>query len=595
MSGRVVGTLRHIPGKPKTDSAAAVMSQWEITAEPDIMIRLKRIMPAIRTTRAAAIYLSDTESTGRELEWILSRWNFEMTPKDRAHLQRRADADREREQSVEAILAGTANVTARQGWLTSQIPLRDCQRVAADLARTSTSLLLGDQLGGGKSATALAILEDPSARPALAVIKTGLGGQWLRELEKFYPQLNGYELRTTKADEEFPKLCGPDGEIAYDLILVNYAKLAAYRHHLAGKVRSVIFDEAHELRRPDSKRYEAAAHIASEANVRLGLTATPVWNFGGEIFSVMDALNQGCLGQRSEFIREWCGGSSPSSGSGTMSKVSVDNAEGLRAHLKSRGLFLRRTLEEMGIRVPGALPIEHVVPSDTAKYQQLSGNAVEMAKLILSQDASNAEKWRTAAELDWRLRQATGIAKAPYVGEFVRMLLDSQEKVLLFGWHRAVYDLWVDQLKEFKPVLYTGSESGAAKARSIEEFTNGDSRVLIISLRAGAGIDGLQHVCSTLVFGELDWSPGVHAQCVGRLDRIGQANQVLAYYCVSTDGSDPVILDTLNVKAMEAKRLTGTADLFGTQPEELGRSQTRQLANAVLQRAGVSIPVARVA
>ncbi|WP_396908064.1 hypothetical protein [Mycolicibacterium sp.] len=226
MSHRVVGTLRHIPGKPKTDSAPAVMSQWEITADPDIMIRLKRIIPAIRSTRAAAIYLSDTESTGRELEWILSRWNFEMTPQDRAHLQRRADADREREQSVAGILSGTANVTARQGWLTSQIPLRDCQRVAADLARTSTSLLLGDQLGGGKSATALALLEDPSARPALAVIRTGMGGQWLRELEKFYPQLNGYELRTTKADEEFPKLCGPDGEIAYDLILVNYAKLA---------------------------------------------------------------------------------------------------------------------------------------------------------------------------------------------------------------------------------------------------------------------------------------------------------------------------------------------------------------------------------
>lgn len=148
----------------------------------------------------------------------------------------------------------------------------------------------------------------------------------------------------------------------------------------------------------------------------------------------------------------------------------------------------------------------------------------------------------------------------------------------------------MERLKAFNPVLYTGTESSAAKARSVDAFVNGDSRVLIMSLRSGAGLDGLQRIASTLVFGELDWSPGVHRQCIGRLDRDGQLHKVLAYFCVSNEGSDPVMLDTLNIKAIEAKRLTGAANVVGAQPTEASRTQTKQLAAAILQRAGQRPP-----
>src|SRR5579884_3848269 len=43
-----------------------------------------------------------------------------------------------------------------------------------------------------------------------------------------------------------------------------------------------------------------------------------------------------------------------------------------------------------------------------------------------------------------------------------------------------------------------------------------------MSLRSGAGLDGLQEDCTVGVFGELDWSPEQHRQCIGRLDRDGQ-------------------------------------------------------------------------
>lgn len=70
---------------------------------------------------------------------------------------------------------------------------------------------------------------------------------------------------------------------------------------------------------------------------------------------------------------------------------------------------------------------------------------------------------------------------------------------------------------------------------------------MLMSLRSGVGLDGIQKRCSTIVFGELDWSPGIHRQCAGRLDREGQQRQVMAIYLCSESGSDPLIIDLLRL------------------------------------------------
>src|SRR3546814_3105109 len=79
------------------------------------------------------------------------------------------------------------------------------------------------------------------------------------------------------------------------------------------------------------------------------------------------------------------------------------------------------------------------------------------------------EKMNAAGEFDALMRQATGVAKAPFVAEYVRLLCESGEKVVLFGWHREVYAIWQEKLKDLKPVLYTGSESESQKDARSEE------------------------------------------------------------------------------------------------------------------------------
>ena len=579
MTARAVGRYRWLPA-----------GLWEVEAGTDVMIRIKRIFPRVAATTRGTVTLTSTLEVARDLEWLIDRWPMTASPHDRRRLRTMAGEHRRAESAVQHVLSGGSfDVAGGPGWVSPSMPLRDYQRTARDLVWATGGVLVADELGMGKTFTSLALLEQPQARPALAVTLTGtMPRQWRRQLKTFYPDLTSVEVRTGPIHSVQRR-----GRTA-DLIVMNYAKLAKWQHHLKGVVRTVIFDEVQELRREESERYKAAATIAGAATYRVGLSGTPIYNYGGEIHNVIDVLRPGALGSRQEFAREWC------HTSGMDTKTRVHDPVALRSHLISQGLLLYRTLDEAGIEVPEVIPIEQSVPSDPKVLSEIEGNAVALARLILDQSANPRQRWTAAGRFDWIMRQHTGIAKAPLVADFVDLLLQSEQRVLLLGWHHACHDIWAERLRRHNPSLYTGRETNRQKERSLADFIAGRSRVLIMSLRSGAGIDGLQDVLSTLVFGELDWSPAPHKQAIGRAKRPGQTKRVRAYFCTTDEGSDPIMLETLDVKSMQSVGLIeGRGDSAAqTVPEAMTPEryeQIRRLASRFLERADRGLTARRSA
>ena len=121
-------------------------------------------------------------------------------------------------------------------------------------------------------------------------------------------------------------------------------------------------------------------------------------------------------------------------------------------------------------------------------------------------------------------RQATGIAKAPYVCACVRALLEAGERVLLFAHHHAVMDIYRRELKRAHPVFITGRESESEKDAAVRAFMDGETALCCISLRSASGLNLQKATC--VVFGELDWSPAVHSQAEDRAHRIGQRDSL---------------------------------------------------------------------
>jgi ribosomal protein S30 len=512
--------------------------KWVIDATPPVTMKLKRHFPRIKANRKGAVYLTATPEVSRDLEWFFGRYPLEMDARCEQLLTEEANRHIEDELAAQEILGG-GKLERAFAWEAPPETHPD-QLQSADLALLSGSLLIADDIAMGKTLTGLLTTRDPELLPALVVCQTHLPRQWLKQLEKWTP-LKGHIAKKGTPYQIAKHM--PDGR-SPDVLILPYSKLAGWAKALAGLIRVIIFDEVQELRRSGTQKHDAAGLIADNALVKVGLTATPIYNYGEEVYNIYSVLAPDALGSREEFIREW--------GVEYGSHVGVKEPGELAAYLTEERLMIRHTWEDRGISKDKPAKVPHSIESDEDVLEDLTKEAVAMAELLVSREASREELFQMSGDFDWKLRQATGIAKAPYVAEFVKLLLETGEQVTLFGWHHAVYDIWLEKLKKFNPVKYTGGETANQKAAAEEAFLSGESKVLLMSLRSGAGLDGLQQCCHIGVFGELDWSPQMHDQCLGRFDRPGQTERPIGYFLVSENGTDPLMSEILNLKRMQS-------------------------------------------
>jgi hypothetical protein len=178
--------------------------------------------------------------------------------------------------------------------------------------------------------------------------------------------------------------------------------------------------------------------------------------------------------------------------------------------------------------------------------------------------------------------------------------VESGEKVVLYGHHRDVFAIWMKQLSQYHPVMYTGSETLAQKQQAMISFAGappgsnsdlyvgGPSQVFIIANRAGAGLDGLQFVARVAIIGEFDWSAGILEQNIGRLDREGQKGTVLPYLMMSDTISDHKLAEVNGVKRQQ---ITGVRDLKAAFVEKLQTDpgHIRSMAKLYLESRGLSV------
>ena len=403
---------------------------------------------------------------------------------------------------------------------------------------------------------------DERVRPACVVVQTHLPKQWQEQIDKF-TDLKVHLVKGTRPYQLPPA----------DVYVMKYSCVAGWVDTFAtGIFKSVVFDEIQELRKPESQKYQAAAELARNVEYVLGLSATPIYNYGDEAFSIFNVMKEGCIGDRQDFLREWANGYGRE----------IKDPKALGAYLRENHLFLRRTKQDVKSALQPVNKIVHQVGFDEDAVAKVESIARQLALKVTT--GSFIERGRAARELDLLMRQSTGVSKAKYVAEYVKILLENKEPVLLAGWHRDVYEIWEKEFKDYNPVMYTGSESPNQKEKAKQAFINGESDLMIISLRSGIGLDGLQHRCSIVVFGELDWSPAVHEQVIGRLYRDGQKNQVMAIFLVSDSGSDPLMVDLLGLKASQANDIINP---FSPVSEQFSDdSRIKMLAERLLSQKG---------
>jgi superfamily II DNA or RNA helicase len=544
--------------------------RWVIPeAEPHVVIKLKQIFPKIPKADPPPYSFPATPETAADLDWFMNRYPLAASPHDLAMLRLERREYEKAANEVARILSGDYLPPALPG-VAEGFALRPYQHQAIEMLRAVGGLLLGDEVGLGKTYIAAGACLIPGALPATVVCHAHLQKQWCEVIEKF-TNLRAHAIKVTK-----PYALPP-----CDVRVMRYSQLAGWADvlELMG-CGLVVWDEVQELRTgegdaPDKPiaKGVAARRLAVAARMRLGLSATPVYNYGSEIFNVLRYINPKVLDDWSSFIREWCSGGQ------------VKEPKALGTYLREQRVFLRRTKADVGQQMP---PINKIV--DFVDYDTLAFSAFEDEGRRLAVQATTAKDFKDRGEaarmLDLKLRHTTGVAKAKAVAKVVKAIVQNGEKVVLVGWHRDVYETWLYELRDLNPQLYTGSESAAGKDRARQAFCSDESDILIMSLRSGAGLDGLQFHCSTMVFGELDWSPGIHHQCLGRLDREGQTEPVTGIFLVADNGSDPPMLEVLGLKASQAAGIVDPS--LGVQAAHSDKTKLQMLVGRYLPKGGAS-------
>jgi SNF2 family DNA or RNA helicase len=536
-------------------------NHWLIKGHQPALIT-SRVIPNSWSNGVGERCIPDNIAACEHLRWIMVRYPLEILSPDKWK-QREETLDRigKKRQSLKT-LTDEVNIDARfNGTL---LPF---QKKGLDfLLKTDGCALVADEMGLGKTVEALAYLvTSPDCFPCLIVAPLVTLINWQREIEKFITTSSGKpfvvkKIRSGKKAELSGQKTLDEITSGPQIYLINYDLVSKRRDDLAKiPFRTIICDECQHMRNPASQKTIAVRELVDLQSVRhrIGLSGTPCYNHGIEIWSICDFINPGMLGTLSEFRNEFIWSYDPKG-------EIVEAKRGALFEILTESVMIRRRKTDVLTDLPDKVMYRQEIKIDNGYYENEMKKNLE--KLHKNLEAAHARtdfkaiaETSAYAEFKGSERMAAGMAKVPYIVEFVKEMMENEEPLVIFCHHLQVHAALQQKLAEFKPVTIIGGQSEMQRQFSIDSFQNGKTRLMIAGLRAGnVGISLTK--ASYVIFAELDWSPAIHRQAEDRLHRIGQKNVVFAYYLEGKGTLDEKIVGVLTDKTLELNEIFGDAN-----------------------------------
>ena len=418
------------------------------------------------------------------------------------------------------------------------------------LLKSSGNALLADEMGLGKTVQTLSYVStEKQTFPVLIVAPLVTLNNWEREIEKFLKKKsrNGRILESESPSVTLIRTGKSKDLPKSDIYVINYELLLKRSGDLEQVgIRTIVCDEVHNLRSKTTQKYKAVKKLAALSTVqyRIGLSGTPIYNRGSEIWPIIDILKPGLLGSFKEFCEYFCY---------VNDKGKAIVLENKRASLRNelqKHVMLRRKKADVLKELKDKVRYKEVIASDTDYYlEELDKiwKKLEDEQKEAQTEFSKSASYHRAIQSE---RQIAGVAKLPHVINFVKNIMEIEESVVVFCHHKVIHKLLHESLQEFSPVSIIGGQSDSTRQDQIDKFQKGESKLMIAGIRAGnVGINLTK--AKYVIFAELDWSPAIHRQAEDRLHRIGQKNTVFAYYLIGNGTLDDHVASILVDKSYE--------------------------------------------
>lgn len=425
------------------------------------------------------------------------------------------------------------------------------------LRRSQFGGILADDMGLGKTLQTLTLLQgeldaERLDQPCLIVVPTSLLGNWKAEAQRFTPKLRLLVLHGKQRSQHFSDIGHAHVVVtSYPLVVRDAAVLASIEWHY------LILDEAQRIK--NSRSQAAAALKRLQARHRLCLSGTPIENHLGELWSLMDFVSPGLLGQEAQFRELY---RTP-----IERRQDISQAESLARRV--RPFILRRTKHEVARELPEKIETLLRVELDGPQrdlYETIRATMDKKLREVIAQQGLARSQIVVLDALlklrqvccDPRLFKGHQIPASPpddFVSAKLELLLDLLPTLVEDGRRILVFSQFTEMLALIEPELQqrnmaylklTGETTD--RAEMVAQFQEGKVPLFLISLKAG-GVGLNLTAADTVILYDPWWNPAVEQQAIDRAYRIGQGKAVFVYKLVASGTVEEKMLELQARKA----------------------------------------------
>lgn len=390
------------------------------------------------------------------------------------------------------------------------------------------SFLLADEMGLGKSLEALTVaaidFELGYAKRVLVVCPATLKWNWMDEIDTF-TYFKGLVLDGTYTERE--KQMEEFDTFEYDILIINYEQ--AIRHVDRLNLLSfdiIIWDEAHYLKNPQSKRTQASMKLVSGRSFLL--TGSPLLNRVNELYIILHRISPTEFPSYRRFVNKYC----VFGGWKNKQIVGVKNKADLMARIES--IMIRRLKKDV-LDLPDKQYISiHVdlTPQQRELYDQVTEDLkMDVFDSPTPMEIENAlTKFLRLKEICGTTKKFTGEDHSTKLDRAVEMaaeIVQNGEPTVIFTQFRPVLACLEERFVKHNVKTFSlhgdvpqQMRTAVVKAWESYEAANGDRAVLIAGLQvSGVGLN--MTAANKCIFVDKLFVPKLNEQAEDRLHRIG--------------------------------------------------------------------------
>ena len=449
-------------------------------------------------------------------------------------------------------------------------------------------VLIADEMGLGKTVQALALCAAyKKDRPCLIVCPSSVRSAWADAL---------YEWLQKVEDKDVSLVMSMQGaDLDREYVVVSYEYITRHQDLLLKKkFKTIVLDEAHYIKNHKAKRSQAAVKLAQGAERAILLTGTPVMAKPIELLQQLRALHPKLFTNIKDYGKRYCESDTPLFGQKFGQYRGAKNIDELY-HVLTSGIMVRRLKKDVLTQLPAKRrqQVQLRLGADGMRALRKISGQMDKVRAMMRAGKDLAELRQENNALLMQLYVKSAEAKTAAVTEYVKMLVESELKFLVFGHHQLMLDAIECCLREKKVkfIRIDGKTPQRARGGLVKTFQEQED-CLVAVLSFGAASEGITlTAASTVVMAELNWKPGTLVQAEDRVHRVGQAASVNIHYLHAEDTIDDIIWPNVQNKLeLVGQMLDGKNDgRMSISP--LVRNPGQRTLHKHLQKTGTTGPV----